>query len=116
MRTLSTKSSDAGLEPQDAFDLMHRCQKAGVPAGVVETCEDLFNDAQLSHRNHYVFLDHKEIGRHAYDANCFTLSESPPVYQARASPWRAHRLGLERNPGPPRRPKSKTCTESGVLS
>lgn len=67
--------------PQNAFDLMHRCQKAGVPAGVVETCEDLFNDAQLSHRNHYVFLDHKEIGRHAYDANCFTLSESPPTYQ-----------------------------------
>ena len=67
--------------PQDAFELMHRCQKAGVPAGVVETCEDLFNDAQLSHRNHYVFLDHKEIGIHAYDANCFTLSESPPVYQ-----------------------------------
>lgn len=67
--------------PQNAFDLMNRCQKAGVPAGVVETCEDLFNDAQLSHRNHYVFLDHKEIGRHAYDANCFTLSESPPTYQ-----------------------------------
>ena len=60
---------------------MHRCQQAGVPAGVVETCEDLFNDAQLSHRNHYVFLDHKEIGRHAYDANCFTLSESPPTYK-----------------------------------
>ena len=66
---------------QDAFDFMHRCQKAGIPAGVVETCEDLFNDAQLSHRNHYVFLEHKEIGLHAYDANCFTLSESPPVYQ-----------------------------------
>ena len=60
---------------------MHRCQKAGVPAGAVQTCEDLFNDPQLSHRGHYVFLDHKEIGRHACDANCFTLSESPPTYQ-----------------------------------
>ena len=68
-------------EPQDAFGLMHRCQKVGVPAGVVETCEDLFNDPQLTHRNHYVFLDHKEIGVHANDANCFTLSESPPTYQ-----------------------------------
>ena len=66
---------------QDAFELMARCQKAGVPAGVVQTCEDLFNDPQLSHRGHYVFLDHKEIGRHACDANCFTLSESPPTYQ-----------------------------------
>ncbi len=67
--------------PQEAFELMHRCQKAGVPAGVVETCEDLFNDLQLTHRNHYVFLDHKEIGIHANDANCFTLSESPPTYK-----------------------------------
>ncbi len=85
----SRKKNEASLDeiisswttPQDPFDLMTRCQKAGVPAGVVETCEDLFNDPQLAHRNHYVFLDHKEIGRHAYDANCFTLSESPPTYQ-----------------------------------
>ncbi len=66
---------------QDSFELMTRCQKAGIPAGAVHTCEDLFNDPQLSHRNHYVFLDHKEIGIHANDSNSFTLSESPPTYQ-----------------------------------
>ena len=68
-------------ENQDPFNLMTRCQEAGVPAGVVETCEDLFNDPQLAHRGHYVFLEHQEIGLHANDANCFTLSESPPVYR-----------------------------------
>ena len=68
-------------QTQDAFELMHRCQKAGVPAGAVQTCEDLFNDPQLAHRDHYVFLDHEEIGIHANDANCFTLSESPPTYR-----------------------------------
>ncbi len=66
---------------QEPFDLMARCQAAGVPAGVAQTCEDLFNDPQLRHRGHYVSLEHKEIGRHAYDANCFHLSESQARYR-----------------------------------
>ena len=66
---------------KDAFEIMHACQKAKVPAGVVQTCQDLFNDPQLKHREHYVFLDHPEIGHHAYDANCFHLSDSQPIYQ-----------------------------------
>jgi benzylsuccinate CoA-transferase BbsF subunit len=65
----------------DPFDVMARCQEAGVPAGVAQTSEDLFNDPQLKHRGHFVYLDHPEIGRHAYDANCFRLPESPPQYR-----------------------------------
>ena len=37
---------------QDAYDLMQRCQQAGVPAGVVQTGEDLTQrDPQLQHTN-----------------------------------------------------------------
>ncbi|MBM3925128.1 MAG: CoA transferase [SAR202 cluster bacterium] len=75
------KLISAWTHDKDAFDVMHRCQAAGVPAGVVQTCEDLFNDPQFKHRNHYVFLDHKEIGRHAYDGVEFKLSEGHPTYQ-----------------------------------
>ena len=66
---------------QDSFAVMKRCQDVGIPAGVVQTCEDLFNDPQLQHREHYVYLNHKEIGLHAYDSNSFKLSESPPNYK-----------------------------------
>ena len=59
---------------------MNLCQESGVPAGVVQTCEDLFEDPQLKDRQHFVFLDHKVIGRHAYDGTCFQLSESPASY------------------------------------
>ncbi len=64
----------------DAFQVMNLCQESGVPAGVVQTCEDLFEDPQLKDRQHFVFLDHKVIGRHAYDGTCFQLSESPASY------------------------------------
>ena len=100
---------------QDPYQLMHRCQKVGVPAGVVQTCEDLFNDPQLQHRGHYVFLDHKEIGRHAYDANCFQLSESPPIYKpapllGEHTDWVCREiLGLPDS-------RIQSLTDSGILS
>ena len=47
----------------------------------MQTCEDLFNDPQFKHRDHYVFLDHKEIGRHAYDGVEFKLSSCDPTYR-----------------------------------
>ena len=67
----------AGLAAHEA---MERCQRAGVPAGAVQTCEDLFADAQLQHRGHFVRLDHPEMGPHATDGNAFVLSETPARY------------------------------------
>ena len=62
---------------QDASALMHTLQEAGVPAGVVNDCRDLFEDPQLSHRQHFTFLDHPEIGRYGSDRAEFNLSKSP---------------------------------------
>ena len=47
---------------QVATDLMDTLQQTGVPAGVVNDCRDLFEDPQLTHRGHFQFLDHPEIG------------------------------------------------------
>ena len=63
-----------------AHEVMEQCQRAGVPAGAVQTCEDLFADAQLRHRGHFVRLDHPEMGPHATDGNAFILSETPASY------------------------------------
>ena len=44
---------------QDPYDLMQRCQQAGVPAGVVQTGEDLTqHDPQLQHAN--FFFEHDD--------------------------------------------------------
>ena len=44
-------------------EVMTRLQGAGVPAGIVETNEDLFLDPQLQHRNHFWTTDHIEMGQ-----------------------------------------------------
>jgi crotonobetainyl-CoA:carnitine CoA-transferase CaiB-like acyl-CoA transferase len=48
---------------QDAWDVMNRLQQAGVPAGVVQTGEDLTNDPQLKARGFIVAVDNPRLGR-----------------------------------------------------
>jgi crotonobetainyl-CoA:carnitine CoA-transferase CaiB-like acyl-CoA transferase len=60
-----------------AHEAMAVLQAAGVPAGAVQTCEDMFNDPQLAARGHWWQMEHGVIGRHAYDAPAWKLSETP---------------------------------------
>ena len=61
--------------PEEVASLM---QDAGVPAGVVENChQDLFDDPQLKHRRHFRYLEHRVIGKHAYNAPAYILSKTP---------------------------------------
>jgi len=64
-------------ENYHAEELVHLLQEAGVPAGIVETAEDLFNDPQLQHREHFRFLQHRVIGTHAYHSPAYRLSKTP---------------------------------------
>jgi crotonobetainyl-CoA:carnitine CoA-transferase CaiB-like acyl-CoA transferase len=50
-------------EIQDAFEVMDRLQRAGVPCGVVQTGEDLANDPQLKARGFIVTVDNSRLGR-----------------------------------------------------
>ncbi|MHB8577588.1 MAG: CaiB/BaiF CoA transferase family protein [Dehalococcoidia bacterium] len=72
---------DAAIEgwtrSRTPHEAMLKLQAAGVPAGAVQTCEELFEDPQLRERGHFWFLDHTVIGSHAYDAPAFKLSRTP---------------------------------------
>ncbi len=57
--------------------VMRKMQKAGVPAGVVESGEDLVADLQLNHRRTHVVLEHPEIGPHIYQAPPYRFSKTP---------------------------------------
>ena len=61
----------------EAYELMNTLQEREVPAGVVQKTSDLFEDPQLTHRKHFWFLDHPEIGNHSYDGPSFRLSKTP---------------------------------------
>ena len=60
-----------------AEQVMTMMQDAGVPAGVVQTGEDLLNDPQMKHRQHYWVLNHPEIGPHSYNSPAYRLSKTP---------------------------------------
>src|SRR5262249_21678413 len=60
-----------------AEEVQKRLIAAGVPAHVVATAEDLKEDPQLRHRNHYVPVEHPEFGRIIVEDARFKLSRTP---------------------------------------
>lgn len=63
---------------QTAEAVAERLQAHGVPAGIVQTAEDVLDhDPHLRERGFYVYLDHPEAGRTAYDGPHFVLSATP---------------------------------------
>jgi len=61
-----------------AEDLMAQLQRAGVAAGVLQTGQDLVdNDPQLKHREHFVEMEHAEMGKHLTERPPFRLSRTP---------------------------------------
>jgi benzylsuccinate CoA-transferase BbsF subunit len=73
---------EAGLstatQAWDAEELMKALQRAGVAAGVVRTAADIVDvDPQLKHRQHWVKLDHPEMGKTVYNAPPFRIEGAP---------------------------------------
>ena len=57
---------------------MHHLQAHGVPAGVVQTGEEILErDPQLQHRNFYQRLDHPALGTYRAPQASFRLSDAP---------------------------------------
>lgn len=67
-----------------AEQIMAMMQAAGVPAGVVQNAEDLSNDPQMKHRDHFPVLEHKVIGPHHYNRPVFKLSKTPEEFRKAA--------------------------------
>jgi crotonobetainyl-CoA:carnitine CoA-transferase CaiB-like acyl-CoA transferase len=67
-----------------AEEIEKRLQAENVCAHVVQAAPDLFNDPQLNHRQHFVYIDHPVIGKHACDAPSGRLSKTP--YKLRSAP------------------------------
>jgi benzylsuccinate CoA-transferase BbsF subunit len=62
-----------------AEEIMTSLQAAGVPAGVVENGQDMWQDPQLRERGHFQAIDgHSVIGRCRYSGQSYTMSKTPP--------------------------------------
>lgn len=80
------KANEAELEAnlnawtagQDAYGVMHKLQATGVPAAVVQSARELLDyDEHIKERGYYLYLDHAETGRAAYDGPPFAMSKTP---------------------------------------
>ncbi len=60
-----------------AEEVTEMMQANGVPSGVVSDCQDVYHNRQLQYRQHFVQLEHPEIGRHYYEGPPFVLSKTP---------------------------------------
>ena len=61
---------------QAGDDALRRLQAANVPAGLVLRASEVLADEQLVDRGYFLYLDHVEAGRRAYDGSGFHLSRS----------------------------------------
>ncbi|HLZ69331.1 MAG TPA: CoA transferase [Dehalococcoidia bacterium] len=74
------RCTEAWTRTLSAEAVAERLQDRGVPAGIVQSAEDVLDhDPQLQARGLYVYLDHPEAGRTAYDGPHFVLSATPGV-------------------------------------
>ena len=62
---------------KNARQLMDDLQKVGVPAGLVQSQADLWEDPQVAHRGFFQWLDHTECGLMPYDGIVCQLSKTP---------------------------------------
>ena len=60
-----------------AEEVMTRLQDAGIPAGAVQRGQELLQDPQFKHRQHYQVLKHTEMGAHSYNSPAYRLSRTP---------------------------------------
>ena len=65
-------------QEREPYAIMDLLQGLGVPAGVVQTGEDLLeHDPQLRHRNFFQRLDHPALGSYRAPQASFRLPDAP---------------------------------------
>jgi len=58
-------------------EVVQKLQQEGVPAGIVEDAQDLYNDPQLNHQGYFWEVDHPAVGKTRVEAQAFKFSNSP---------------------------------------
>jgi crotonobetainyl-CoA:carnitine CoA-transferase CaiB-like acyl-CoA transferase len=66
---------------EDAFDLFHRLQSAGVIAGPVQNEADVLACPQLADRGFFQLVSHPEAGEHLYPGFNVRLTETPNAFR-----------------------------------
>jgi benzylsuccinate CoA-transferase BbsF subunit len=82
---------------------------------VVQTSRDLFEDSQLQHRGHFIFMDHPEVGRHPVQRSEFRLSQAPGEFRSPAPVLGQHTVQVCKEILNMSEDEIVTLTETGIL-
>ncbi|MSQ40130.1 MAG: CoA transferase [Dehalococcoidia bacterium] len=69
----------AWTKDKNSYDLFHRLQTAGVPAGPMMHEVHAFNDPHVKERDFFVEITAPEVGTHLYPSTAFKMSKTPFV-------------------------------------
>ncbi len=73
------------------YDIMRKCQAAGIIAAVVQSAEDRVEyDSQLHHREMHPIINHPELGDVAYEGYPVKMSRTPAFVHGRAPTLAEH--------------------------
>ena len=73
------------------YDIMHKCQAAGIVASVVQSAEDRVEyDPQLQHREIFPIINHPELGDFPYEGYPVKMSRTPAFVHGRAPALAEH--------------------------
>jgi benzylsuccinate CoA-transferase BbsF subunit len=79
------------IRPRRRYDVMRRCQEAGIIAAVVQSAEDrVEHDPQLKHRDMHPVVNHPEIGEFEHEGYPVKLSRTPAFVHGRGPLLREH--------------------------
>jgi crotonobetainyl-CoA:carnitine CoA-transferase CaiB-like acyl-CoA transferase len=76
----------AWTREQTSYQVMRQLQAVGVPAGVVQTAEDLWRDVQLRAREYMVTMAHPDLGMIEHPGMTVRLHATPGHIQRLAGP------------------------------
>ena len=106
----------AWTQPQDAYEVMHKLQKSGVPAGVAQKGSQILADPHFAARGFWEVVSHPEAGTHPYLSRPFKHSKTPGSSRMHAPLLGQHTEQVLRDIGGFSEEEIKELAELGITS
>ena len=103
-------------QPQDAYEVMHKLQKSGVPAGVAQKGNQILEDPHFASRGFWEVVSAPEAGTHPYLSRPFKHSKTPGSSRMHAPLLGQHTEQVLRDIGGFSEEEIKELAELGITS
>ncbi|HWO93470.1 MAG TPA: CoA transferase, partial [Dehalococcoidia bacterium] len=100
----------------DHYDVMHRLQAGGVPAGAALDCAEMFDDSHMSARGQFEWVRHPELGDSPHTRVAWKLRGTPSPVTVPAPCFGQHNDEVLRGLLGMSEPEIARLSEAGVIA